>query len=195
MSMIKVDLMSVVNGDTENPQHNIFGYLHEGSDSSESINNFIDAFIAGPVAAIRTIVTTTTVFVKVSVEQLNVDGVAIERILTSGNTGNNNEVYNARFDAWGFSYDRSTTGQRSGAKRFGAVPQSWVLNGQPSSGARLTSLNAVAAELADTVVGSDSIVWVPIILKRPPAPENLWLYAPIAGVRYIRVTSQGSRKR
>lgn len=194
--LYKVSLYSVIAGVSTNPDVNVFGYKSDDTAVVESeLEAFADAFIAGPMAGIRGILSIQTVFNKIQVAAFDSFGTVIERVLTAGNTGLVNQGPRERFTAWGFTYLRKYVGQRSGAKRFGAIPGDWVTGDVYSNPTVKAALDACADALAADVDAGDGNIYKPVILKRPALVGGEWLSADIAGVQYTRVTTQNSRKR
>ena len=192
MSYYQVTLRSYYLGNPSNEFDNVFGYSVAGGSISDSDwTAFVNAFKAGVLAKIQSVVGTDMRFSGMrgtALDGANPDQETIFSPPLSGSVGGDALPL---FCAWGFQYVRLFPPQRSGAKRFGYVAEA-DFNGITPTTAAQTRLDALGSELGNQI-SAGTLTWSPGIIKRTGAHTGT--VAAMRGVVFKRMTSQNSRKR
>ena len=179
--------------DASNEFINVFGY-RSNLVVADELNAFADEFEATVIPAIEAVISDNTSMFRLEVRNVT-DGVGyLDRIFVPPYTGNGTGASEPAFTAWGFKYHRAAIGKRSGGKRFGAIPDSAVSDGDATP-LYQTVLNTLAGVLGSPLTVGIIETWFPVILERKPPGIYPWTDHGIAGVTYSKVTTQNTRKR
>jgi len=193
VTIYKVTLTSVLDGDPTNPFVNVFGYdCDTFVPSVGPWEAFAEAFQDQVIDNVRALCCEQMHYVKLALVGSGPTAPAFEWIYSPARAGQADSTQMPKFVAWGFQYDRASVGQRSGAKRFGVISENSVTNGV-ATGGMAAPLAACALALASPITTGITDVFTPKILHKTGA--DTFEGHDVAGVRYIRVTTQNSRKR
>jgi len=191
--LFQVKVKSIYLSQDGNPFYNMFGYIGNLTVIDE-INALKNAFVDQVLDKILDVMHTGMEVTEVSVTEVNTEDYASVVFLSSEKTGTRSGDAMPKFTSWSFKWVKSTLGDRSGGKRIGVISESDVTGGI-ASGSIVTALNAAATAFASPLFEGILETWFPVILKRPPTPEDDWSSSPISGVQYTNVSTQNTRKR
>lgn len=172
---------------------NVFGY-HDQLALPVAMSELVNHFISDVLPDLAAIIQVNGFFVRLECEQVIGGAQYIDTILEPPIEGARTGEYLPNFNAWGFQFVRANRGERSGSKRLGPLSETDVSNGAATSG--IATLLAAAADTMQNPIKVGLVdTWFPVILSRPVAPSTTWSFHDLAAVRYMRVTSQNTRKR
>lgn len=172
-------------------------YHYERSSGGGNAQDLIDSFKQDVLPAVVAIQSADVTHIQLVANNFdNFADFAIETLL-SANVGGEGTDSLPTFCGWTFRYVRSTRGNHNGRKTLVGVAEGDVTDGVAVGG--LTSgLNACAAAMAASI-GAGVGTYVPRIMRAPntvkPTFTNARAFFAIAGVVYVNVSSQNSRKR
>lgn len=172
---------------------NVFGY-HDQLALPVAMSELVNHFISDVLPDLAAIVQINGYFVRVECEQVIGGSNYIDHILSTPIEGTRTGEYLPNFNAWGFQFVRANRGERSGSKRIGPISETDVSSGT-ASGSIVALLSAAATAMQDPIQVGLVDTWFPVILSRPVAPSTTWSFHDLAAVRYMRVTTQNTRKR
>jgi hypothetical protein len=103
------------------------------------------------------------------------------------------------FVGWAFEYVRATRAVSNGRKTFGLISETSVAAGEATAAAK-TDLDLLAVAMSAPIVTAGlTSTWLPKIYRRPGtysggAVAAPGVFYPISDVRYVKVSSQNTRK-
>lgn len=176
---------------TVNEALNVWGYKSNIAVIGE-VDALADAWIAQVLPKVIAVQADNTYTIGIEVLELNGTNFTT-RALSSGNRGLRSGGFDAPFIAWSFRLNRASLGKRSGAKRFGCLVDSDVVNGAAIAGVS-TALADLATQIAAPLTVGIIQTWFPVILERPVPPSTTWGEHASNGATYRGVSTQNTRK-
>lgn len=171
---------------------NVFGYVGPDMAYTQSVfDDFVAQWTIDVLAPLQIVTVSAISYDKMQMRSVDGTGWEFEHVFSPPYHGNVDQECLPFFNAWAFQYNRSVSGQRSGAKRFAGVPESLQANGIVNGAGAPLVANLATALQGDIDAGTET--YTPVILHKtgPSTAEPHY----IAGVQYKRISTQNSRKR
>lgn len=188
----KLTLHSVFSG-PETEFINVFGY-HDQLALPVAMSELVNHFLTDVLPDLAAVVASIMFYTRLECEQVIGGSLYIDHVIDPPVQGLRSGDFLPLFNAWGFEFRRANRGERSGAKRLGAITENDVDAGAADATIHPLLVAAAAAMGSPIQIGLVN-TWFPVILERPVPPATAWGFHDLNDVLYKRVTTQNTRKR
>lgn len=193
MAVIQVSLVGHILAQPDNEIVNVFGYTTDAPVASlTEMATFVNEFSSVVIDVLKTSIANVMRWTQLRYRDVTPGFAAYDWVFDPAIAASVVSGPLPLFTSFGYQYVRSVVGQRSGAKRFGPVPEAASVNGVLAPSYADIVAN-VAEALATPLEPVDVGVHTPCILHKVGA--GTYSAHDMSGVIFKRLTTQNSRKR